>query len=66
MLLDAQLDHGLIGAAEAARAAEQVGFAGVWAAEVIADPALAIAAATTTTSRSRSAPTWSSRSPATR
>ena len=51
MLLDAQLDHGLIGAAEAARAAEQVGFAGVWAAEVIADPALAIAAATTTTSR---------------
>ncbi len=51
MLLDAQLDHGLIGAAEAARAAEQVGFAGVWAAEVVADPALAIAAATTTTSR---------------
>src|SRR6478736_9724782 len=51
MLLDAQLDHGLIGAAEAARSAEQVGFAGVWAAEVVADPALAIAAATTTTSR---------------
>ena len=51
MLLDAQLDRGLIGAADAARLAEQVGFAGVWAAEVVADPALAIAAATTTTSR---------------
>jgi probable F420-dependent oxidoreductase len=51
MQLDAQLDRGLIGAADAARYAEQVGFAGVWAAEVVADPALAIAAATTTTSR---------------
>jgi probable F420-dependent oxidoreductase len=51
MLLDFQLDHGLVGAADAARTAEQVGFAGVWAAEVVADPALAIAAATTTTSR---------------
>jgi probable F420-dependent oxidoreductase len=51
MLLDAQLDRGLIGAAEVARTAEQVGFAGVWAAEVTADPTLALAAATTTTSR---------------
>ena len=51
MLLDAQLDRGLVAAAETARTAEQVGFAGVWAAEVVADPALAIAAATTTTSR---------------
>ena len=51
MLLDTQLDHGLVGAADVARTAEQNGFAGVWAAEVVADPALAIAAATTTTSR---------------
>lgn len=51
MLLDTQLDHGLVGAADAARAAEEQGFAGVWAAEVTADPSLAIAAATTTTSR---------------
>ncbi len=51
MLLDAQLDRGLIGAAAVARTAEQVGFAGVWAAEVTADPTLALAAATTTTSR---------------
>ena len=51
MLLDTQLDRGLVGAADVARRAEQVGFAGVWAAEVVADPALAIAAATTSTSR---------------
>ena len=51
VLLDAQLDRGLVAAADTARTAEQVGFAGVWAAEVVADPALAIAAATTTTSR---------------
>jgi probable F420-dependent oxidoreductase len=51
VLLDAQLDRGLIGAADAARTAEEAGFAGVWAAEVVADPALAIAAAATTTRR---------------
>ena len=51
MLLDTQLHDGLAGAAEAARTAERVGFAGVWAGEVVADPALALAAATSSTDR---------------
>jgi len=51
MRVDLQLDSGLEGAGEVARSAEDLGFAGVWAAEVTADPALTLAVASVSTSR---------------
>jgi probable F420-dependent oxidoreductase len=51
MLLDAQLDSGLRSAGDLARRYEDLGVAGVWAAEVTADPTLALAVAAVSTTR---------------
>lgn len=45
MRLDAQLDHGLSGAADAARRATALGYRAIWSAEVNHDPLLPLAAA---------------------
>jgi probable F420-dependent oxidoreductase len=51
MLVDVQLDSGLRSAGELARRYEDLGVAGVWAAEVTSDPALTLAVAAVATQR---------------
>ncbi len=51
MLLDLQLEGGIVDAAASTRRAEDAGFAGVWAAEVTRDPMLTLAAAAGSTTR---------------